>query len=101
MALIKTKSVSLARPIHIWEGELDLASVAASAAAMAEVDITVTGIAATDIAVSFNCIEAGFSLGIGNVRVKAANTISVLFVNTDDAALDETALDFRLIVIPG
>jgi hypothetical protein len=101
MALTKVKSVSLARPIHIWEGELDLASVAAATAAMAEVDITVTGIAATDIAVSFNCIEAGFSLGIGNVRVKAANTISVLFVNTDDAAIDEGALDFRLIVIPG
>lgn len=102
MALAKTKSVSLGRPIHIYEGTVDLASVAAAGAAMAEVDLTCTGVASTDIAIGFYCTDTGFSLGVGNVRVKAADTISVVFVNTDDAAVDEAGtLNYRFICISG
>lgn len=102
MALAKTKSVSLGRPIHIYEGTLDLAEVAAATAAMEEVDLTCTGVAATDIAVNFYCTDAGFSLGIGNVRVKEADKISVVFVNTDDVAVNEAGtLNYRFICISG
>lgn len=101
-AIAKTKSISLGRPIHIYEGTLDLASVGAAGTAIAEVDLTVTGVAATDIAVSFNCTDTGFAMGIGNVRVKEANTISVVFVNSDDQAYDAAGtLNYRLIVISG
>ena len=97
MAMAHTSSISKNVPIKIFEGTLDLASVGATGTAMAEVDITVTGVLATDIAVCFFCTVANFSLGIGNVRVKAANTISVVFDNTDDAAINEGELTFRFI----
>lgn len=102
MALAKTKSVSIGTPIHIYEGTLDLASVGAAGTAVAEVDITVTGVAAADIPIGFYCTDTGSALGYGNVRVKAANTISVVFLNTDDAAIDAAGtLNYRLIVIAG
>ena len=41
MALTKTKSVSLGRPIHIYEGTLDLTAIPYGTAAMAEQDVTV------------------------------------------------------------
>jgi hypothetical protein len=101
MAMAYTKSVPSTRPLKIFEGTLDLAEVAATTEAMAEVDLTVSGVAADDMAVSFFCTDTGFSLGIGNVRVKAADTISVVFANTDNAAVDEAGtLNYRLIVIP-
>lgn len=100
MALAWTKSISSNTPIHIYEGELDLASVAAATAAMAEVTITCTGVKSTDMAIAFQPAESGLSIGIGSVRVSADNEISVIFVNTDDAAVDEGAMDFRLFVVP-
>lgn len=100
MALAFTKCIPSTRPIKIFEGEVDLASVAAATAAMAEVTITCTGVLATDMALAFQPAEAGLSIGIGSVRVSADNEISVIFVNTDDAAVDEGAMDFRLFVVP-
>ena len=88
MALAKTKSVSLGRPIHIYEGTLDLSAIPYGTAAMAEQDITVTGILATDIVLAFYATDA-VTFGIGNCRVKAADTISIVPVATDtDTAVD-------------
>jgi hypothetical protein len=99
-AIALTKCISAFQNIKVFEGTLDLASVAAAGAAMAEVDLTVAGVLATDMAVSFNCSDTGFTLGIGNLRVKAADTISIVFANTDDAASDPAGtLNYRLIVI--
>lgn len=106
MALTKTKSVSLGRPIHIYEGTLDisggLSAIPYGTAAMAEQDITVSGILATDILVSFYCTDA-CTFGIANARVKADNTISVVPVATDtDTAVNPAGtLNYRLIVISG
>lgn len=102
MALTKTKSVSLGRPIHIYEGTLDLSAIPYGTAAMAEQDVTVTGILATDIVLAFYATDA-VTFGIGNCRVKAADTISIVPVATDtDTAVDPAGtLNYRLIVISG
>ncbi len=100
MAMTRVKSIPSGRPLQIFEGEVDLASVGATGTAMAEVTITVTGVKSTDMALFFGPAESGLSVGIGSVRVSADNEISVIFVNTDDAATDEGAMDFRLIVCP-
>jgi hypothetical protein len=102
MALAKTKSVSLGSPIHIYEGTYDLSAIPYGTTAMAEQDVTVTGILATDIVVSFYCTDA-CTFGIGNCRVKADNTISIVPVSTDtDTAVNPSgSLNYRLIVISG
>ena len=102
MALTKTKSVSLGRPIHIYEGTLDLTAIPYGTSAMAEQDITVTGILATDIVLAFYATDA-VTFGIGNCRVKADNTISVVPVATDsDTAVDPAGtLNYRLVVVSG
>lgn len=102
MALAKTKSISLGRPIHIYEGTLDLSAIPYGTSAMAEQDITITGLLATDIVVSFYCTDA-CTFGIANARVKAANTLAVVPVSTDtDTAVNPAdTLNYRLIVISG
>lgn len=102
MALTKTKSVSLGRPIHIYEGTLDLTNIPYGTSAMAEQDVTVTGIHSTDIVISFYATDA-ITFGIGNCRVKADNTISIVPVSTDsDTAVEPVGtLNYRLIVIAG
>lgn len=101
-AIAKTKSVSIGAPIHIYEGTLDLASVGVAGTAIAEVDLTITGVGANDIPLSFDCTDTGFAMGVGNIRVKAADTVSVVFINSDDAAFDAAGtLNYRLVVIAG
>jgi len=100
MALAYTKAVPTTRPLKIFEGEVDLASVGATGTAMAEVEIACAGVKSGDMAISFQPAESGLSIGIGSVRVSADDKIMVIFVNTDDQAIDEGAMDFRLVVIP-
>jgi len=102
MALSKTKSVSLGRPIHIYEGTLDLTAIPYGTAAMAEQDVTVTGILSTDIVIAFYATDA-ITFGIGNCRVKADNTISIVPVSTDtDTAVDPAGtINYRLVVVSG
>ena len=102
MALSKTKSISLGSPLHIYEGTIDLSAIPKGTAAMAEQDITVTGVGASDMVVSFFCTDA-CTFGIANARVKAANTVSIVPVSTDsDTDVDPAGtLNYRLIVIAG
>lgn len=99
-AIAKTKSVSIGTPIHIFEGTLDLASVAATDGV--EQALTITGVAATDIPISFNATDAFIDLAIGNFRVSAANTLTVTFVNPTAGAIDAAGtINYRLVVIAG
>ena len=101
MAMAHTKSVPTTRPIKIFEGTLDLAAPGAAGAAIAEVDVTVAGVLATDILLQFGPTDTGLAYALCNARVKAANTISFIPINTDDANADPAGtLNFRAIVIP-
>lgn len=99
-AIAKTKSVSIGTPIHIFEGTLDLASV--GAADGVEQALTVTGLGANDIPISFNSTDAFVDLGVGNIRVTAANELTVEFINPTAGAIDKAGtVNYRLVVIAG
>lgn len=98
MAIIKTKSISVGMPIHIFEGTFDLASVAPTDGV--EQAITVTGLGANDIPVAFYSTDAFIDLGVGNFRVSAANELTVSFVNPTAGAIDKAGtVNYRLIAI--
>ena len=75
---------------------LNPASVATITAA--EQDFTVPGVKANDIIVYFGMLTAAPGLGVSGYRVKAANTISVTFVNPTIAAIDAAAGSYRLLI---
>lgn len=61
----------------------------------AEQDFTVPGLKVGDfVAVNKPSLNAG--LGIANARVKAANTLSITFVNATDAAIDAGAETYHV-----
>lgn len=100
-AIAFTKSIPASRPLKIFEGTLDATTIPKGTTAMAEQDLTVTGLAADDMVVSFAATDQ-VTFGIGNARVKAANTLSVMFVATDtDTDVDPAGtINYRLIVCP-
>jgi len=100
-AITKTKSIPATRALHIYEGTLDPTEIPNTTDAMAEIDLTVTGVLSTDMVVSFYATDQ-VTFGIGNARVKAANTVAVMFVNTDtDTEVNPAGtLNYRLIVCP-
>jgi O-succinylbenzoate synthase len=68
--------------------DIDVASVAADT--VAEQDFTITGLKVGDyVAVCKPSLSAG--LGVVNARVKAADTLSIQFVNATDTAIDPTS----------
>lgn len=75
---------------------LNPASVATITAA--EQDFTVPGVLAGDLIVYFGMTTATAGLGIVNYRVKAANTISVTFVNPTVGAIDAASGNFKLLI---
>ena len=101
MAMTNTKSIPAGRPLQIWEGTLDLTAPPKGTSAMAEQDVTITGIAATDMVVSFYATDQ-ITFGIGNARVKAANTVALMLVATDsDTDVNPAGtLNYRLITCP-
>lgn len=97
-AISRTKSINEFRSLQVYEGTFDLASVAG--ASVAEQDITVTGLLATDMLISLTCTDTG-TIGIGGARVKAADTLSVLCVNPTASPIDPAGtLNYRLIIAP-
>lgn len=69
-----------------------------SAATTAEQDITVSGVQVGDMAIlSKPTLTAGVT--IGNVRVKAANTISVQFVNATASPVDPASETYTFLII--
>lgn len=100
-AIAFSKSIGEFRALHVYEGTADLSATAIGTAAMAEQDITVTGVLATDMLVSFQPTDA-VTFGIASARVKAADTIAVIAFTTDsDTAVDPAGtINYRLIVAP-
>lgn len=75
---------------------INVASVAANTTA--EQDFTVPGLAVGDfVAVNKPSLSAG--LGIANFRVKAANTLSIQFVNATGAPIDPAAEAYTVFVV--
>lgn len=101
MAMTYTKSVPSTRPLKIYEGTLDPSAIPYATASMAEQAITITGLASDEMVLSFTATDA-VTFGIGNARVSAANTLSVVFVATDtDTAVDPVStINYRLITCP-
>ena len=100
-AIAFTKSIPASRPFKIYEGTLDASAIPYATSAMAEQDLTITGVASDEMVVSFYATDQ-VTFGIGNARVKAANTVSVIFVATDtDTAVDPAStINYRLITCP-
>ena len=100
-AIAFTKSIPSTRPLKVYEGTIDASAIPYATAAMAEQDLTITGVAADEMVVSF-CATDQVTFGIGNARVKAANTVAVIFVATDtDTAVDPAGtINYRLITCP-
>ena len=101
MAMTNTKSIPSGRPLQIWEGTLDLAAIPYNTTAMAEQDVTITGIASTDMVVSFYATSQ-ITFGIGNARVKADNTVALMLCATDSDTEVNPAntINYRLITCP-
>ena len=73
---------------YVVSKSLDVASVAANTTA--EQDFTVTGLKVGDfVTVSKPALSAG--LGVVNARVKAADTLSITFVNATGSPIDPAA----------
>jgi hypothetical protein len=100
-AIAHTMNISPSQPLKVYEGTLDAAAIPYATAAMAEQDITITGIAAGEKVVSFYATDK-VTFGIGNARVSAANTLSVIFVatDTDTEVNPANTINYRLITIP-
>lgn len=75
---------------------LDPASVATITAA--EQDFTVPGVLASDMVLVFSMTTATAGLSVGGYRVKAANTVSVTFVNPTAGALNAASGNFKLML---
>jgi len=76
---------------------IDPASIAA--ATTAEQDFTVAGLGANDIPFTLIKPTLTAGIGIGNIRVKAADTLSVTFINTTAGAIDPPSETYKLLVI--
>lgn len=76
---------------------IDPSSVAANTTA--EQDFSVPGLSASDYALSLIKPTHTAGIGIGNIRVKADDTISVTFINPTAAPVDPPSETYELIVI--
>ena len=62
-----------------------------------ERDFTVAGLLATDIIVAINKPTAQAGLGIVGMRVKAANTLSITYINATASAIVPTAEAYSVV----
>lgn len=82
--------------VKVYSQTITPASVAA--ATVAEQTFTVTGLSTSD-KVFVNAGAIVNSVGIGNVRVSAANTLAVQFVNPTAGSLTPTAVTWQIVAI--
>lgn len=64
----------------------------------AEQDVTVTGVKVGDIVLAVNKPSLTAGLGICNARVKAADTISLQFVNPTAGAVDAASETYTFVI---
>lgn len=74
----------------------DPASV--SAATSAEQDVTVTGVKVGDVVLAVNKPTATAGVGIVNARVKAADTVSLTFMNATAGAVDPASETYTFVI---
>ena len=77
----------------VAEVTIDVASVAANTSA--EQTFTVPGLT-TDMFVSVNKPSLDAGLAVGNVRVSAANTLAITFINSTAGAIDPSSEAYKL-----
>lgn len=85
--------------IRILDFDVVLDPVAVSAASSEEQDFTVAGLGVNDVPLSLIKPSLTAGVGIGNIRVKAANTLSVTFINPTAGAVNPASETYKLVVI--
>lgn len=86
---------STIRLLKLYEVSVNPASLLANTGA--ETDVTVTGVTTDDMIVSVEP-QAALNAGISfSARVKAADTVSIHFVNVTAGAIDVAATNFKIL----
>ena len=86
---------STIRLLKLYEVAVDPASIAANTGA--ETDVTVTGVTTDDMVVACEA-QAALNNGITfNARVKAANTVAIMFSNSTIGAIDIASTNFKIL----
>jgi len=83
--------------IMLYSVTINPASVATITTA--EQDFTVTGLAVGDVILAVNKPTLTVGLGIVNARVKAADTLSLTFVNPTAAAVDAASETYLVVAM--
>lgn len=84
---------------HIVDFEVTLDPAAVAASTTAEQTFTVTGLGINDIPIALIKPSATAGVGIVGLRVSAANTLAVTFVNATAGPIDPPSEKYRLVVI--
>ena len=84
------------RGIYAVKVTFDPAAVATITTA--EQDITINGVGANDVVISVNKPSLTAGVGIVNARVKAANTVSVQFVNPTAGSVNLASESYTIVI---
>ncbi len=82
--------------IRRYQPTIDVASVAANT--VVAQTFTVTGLAADDLVISVDP-DIDIGLGMGTVRVSAADTISIEFINPTGSSVDPASGTWDILVV--
>lgn len=85
--------------IRILDFDVTMNPASVAANTTAEQDFTVAGLGANDIPLTLIKPTLTAGIGIGNIRVKAEDTLSVTFINATAAPVDPGSETYKLIVI--
>lgn len=85
--------------VNIVDFDITMNPSSVAANTTAEQDFTVAGLGANDIPLSLIKPTLTAGIGIGNIRVKSENTLSVTFINPTAGAIDPASETYKLIVI--
>lgn len=88
-----------AHSVHILDFDITINPASVAANTTAEQDFTVAGLGINDIILSITKPTLTAGIGIVNSRVKAANTLSVTFINATAGAIDPPSETYKLVVI--
>jgi len=77
----------------------DIAPGTIAANTTAEVDVTIDGISTRSVVISVSKPTHTTGLGIVNYRVKAADTVSITFMNNTGSGIDPGSEEYTIIVM--
>lgn len=98
MAAGDIKDAGPHNPIRQYQASVGTQAAVATVTTV-ERDITVTGVETGDILLSVVKPTAQAGLGIAGARIKAANTISIIYVNPTAGAVTPTADEVYLFTV--